>query len=317
MVDYIVTDPCLHINVPKFQSYIEAKSRSNPIYAEVRARRISIKYKYKNYSFKLLNLNVNRKNQIKSGLLAASGQFDHDYNYSPPSEIDEIIAEYFYESNMNQTIYPAAKMIASGDTNSAVMTITSIVQEFCKTMNITNETSYTIVYTSIVRLLFDQSYVIESELNKYRKEDEIFLKKAEEFSQRSIREMRLSKDIQRYYTPGLKLGSLFTQKQFEMLKQLEFITNPIDLAKHIHSMTLTLANFFGSETGVLSFDDTLTLILSLTAKAPPANTVSITKFLEKWSKISLDKIVDQSKDFFIAAVQQLLYEEDDNNPDRQ
>lgn len=309
MYSYITTDPRLHINNIKFLNYLENKKKEDPAYMLLKDRRVAIKIKYKKYKLKIEKIVYNYKQQIKNSLIQAISDFDQTTSYSEPSEIDDIVANYLMASEMSHLIYPAAKMIACGQTSAAVMIIESFFVDFCKLLNITEDISRIIIYTSMVRFLFDQAYVIEPELFKHSKEDAIFLIKAEEFSNRSIRDMKLSSDIQRYYTPGLKIGALFNQKQIDMLRQLEFITNPIDLSKHIHGITLSLANFFGSETGVLSFDDEMTLILALTARAPPANTVSIVRFLERWKGITIDSIVSQSKNFFIAAVDQLMNEE--------
>ena len=121
-----------------------------------------------------------------------------------------------------------AKMIANGITDPAVYTLSEFCKNVYNLLNLTNWQSKAIVYTSIVRFLFNQAYVIDSELSHFNKANAIFLKKAEEFSKQSVRELKLTKDISRYYTPGLPVSSIFKSKQLDMLKQMENMTNPID-----------------------------------------------------------------------------------------
>ena len=121
--------------------------------------------------------------------------------------------------------------------------------------------------------------------------------------------MKLSKDIVKGYTPGLTVQSLFKSKQVDMLKQMELMTNPIDLMKHVHSILQSLAAYFGNGKP-MSFDDTFTLLLALMSLSPPANAVSIAKFVSKWDDLQLSSVVGMSKNYFIAAVEQLMQQPD-------
>ena len=311
--DFLLANPKYILQVQEFLGDLDESARNNPEYKKMKRERKAY-YKRAKLVYRKV-LNINYIDQIRQRFFAANNNYVADFQYSPPGSFDEILEEYLFHSPLASIIYPTAKIIASGIPDSAVYTISEFCSNVYSLLNLTNWQTKAIVYTSVVRFLFDQAYIIDSELAHYNKANAIFLQKAEEYSKQSVRDLKLTSDISRYYTPGLPVSSLFKSKQLEMLKQMELMTNPIDLMKHVHSIIQALAQFFGSETGVLSFDDTLTLLLALMSLSPPVNAVSICKFVEKWKDVQLDDIVGRSKDFFIAAVETLMTPEEMNTPD--
>ena len=253
--------------------------------------------------------NVDFRHSIQTEFLDANVLYQKEFQYFPPSQFDEVLAEFLYHTEIGGLLEPMGRVIATGPVKSAMCTISELCLEVYKMLNIETTHSKEIIYTSIIRLLFNIAYTIEPELIKYKEQDLFFMEKALEFSKKTVRDVQLTSDISRYYTPGLPLSTLFKPKQIEMLKQLEFMTNPLDIMKHIHSLTVSLAQFFGSDSGMLSFDDMLSLLLALISTDPPINCVSIMKFIDKWHEIQLNDIIGNAKDFFIAAVSQLLPEE--------
>ena len=204
-------------------------------------------------------------------------------------------------------------MKAAGDPNTPQFPPQKLTSAQLKRLNIALErndsvssVSYTPPDEHQIRHLFDEAYVIKSDLRGYNKANAEFLVKCDAFSKQPARELKLSSDIESYYTPGLPITSLFKSKQQTLLKELEYMTNPIDLTVRINDVINSLAQFFGSEVGVLSFDDTLTLFLGLMSQSPPANAVAIAKFIEKWSELLLSEVTKNSKNFYLAAIDHIL-----------
>ena len=308
MKKFLLRCPKYILDVHKFVDTLDASARSDPNYKKVKRERRAY-YKRAKYLVKKMQ-SVDYKSQIRLEYFSANNNYVAEFQYSPPGSFDDILAEYLFHSPVANIIYPTAKMLANGAPDSAVYTLSEFCNSVYSLLNLTNWQSKAIAYTAIVRFLFDQAYLIDSELFHYNKANAIFLQKAEAYSKQSVRDLKLTSDISRYYTPGLPVSSLFKSKQLDMLKQMELMTNPIDLMKHVHTIIQSLATYFGSETGMLSFDDTLTLLLALMSLSPPVNAVSICKFVEKWKDVQLDDIVGRSKDFFIAAVETLMTEEE-------
>ena len=308
MKSFLVKYGDVYVDCDQFLAALDDNARDDPEYKIVKRRRCALHKKSKLIYRKICIPDY--KELIRTEIVAANNRYIPEFQYSPPSQFDDIIGEFIIHSKLSNIIYPTAKMIASGMPDSAVYTLSEFCNDVYSLLNLTSQQSKAVVYTSVVRFLFNQAYAIDSELAHYRKANAVFLLKAEQFSKQPVRDLKLTKDISRYYTPGLPVSTLFKSKQLDMLKQMEIMTNPIDLMKHVHTIILSLASYFGSESGMLSFDDTLTLLLALMSLSPPSNAVSITKFVEKWQNVQLDDIVGKSKDFFIAAVETLLTEEE-------
>jgi hypothetical protein len=94
----------------------------------------------------------------------------------------------------------------------------------------------------------------------------------------------LRQSIAKTFTLGLQVPSLFKSKQVDLLKQMEYITHPVDLMTNAHSILFLLAQYFGIEEGFLTFDDTLIMLFGLTSIGLTANSVSIVKFFREMER---------------------------------
>ena len=306
--EFIKSSDTIAVQVYPLFDHVRKNIQNNPEYILLKKQKIMFSVKASYFFNKSESFDYRHVLQLE--FLDISESYQKQFQYTPPSHFDTILAEFLYHSDLKDILEPMGRVIATGPVKSGMCTISELCLEVYKKLNLETSQSKEIVYSSIIRILFNIAYTIEPELMKYKEQDLLFMKKAKEYSQKTVRDVQLTSDISRYYTPGLRLSSLFKPKQIEMLKQLELMTNPIDIMKHIHSLTVSLAQFFGSESGMLSFDDMLTLLLALISTDPPVNCVSIMKFIDKWQEVQLNDIVANAKDFFIAAVSQLLPEED-------
>jgi hypothetical protein len=167
----------------------------------------------------------------------------------------------------------------------------------------------TVLYTSLVRCAFGVAYTINpATLGGSEDDNTTFLVACDKFAQQPVRALALSEGISKAYTLGLPVASLFRSKQIDMLKAVEFMTNPIDILYRVYLALNSLAQYFASSTDVLflSFDDTLTLLLALMSMSPPGNAVAIAAFVERWQPLLLSQSLSLAKNYFVAAVHEIL-----------
>lgn len=295
----------LVLDIDKFTNYLINKVKYEKEFRKLRHMQRSI-------VAKINFLGSKQKQQNYASMLAvefiqANQRYQKEFAYSPPSVFDDILYEYIrHNPVLSKMIQPTAETIAKADVEAAIYTVSQVALQVYNALNI-DEKGYSrkIVYISLIRLLFNEAYSIESELSKYPNTDAYFLVKCEEFSNQRVRDLGLTEEITNCYTPGLGIQSLFKSKQFDMLKNLELMTNPIDIMKHVHTVLMSITKCFGGGK-TLSFDDTFTILLALMSLSPPANAFSIAKFCLKWNDIQISKIVGMSKNYFIAAVEHLI-----------
>ena len=304
----VCNNPKVIVDINNFTNFLLNCGAKNPRYKSNKFKRRCIQTKIKYIITR--RVLPDYLNQIKIEFVSANQRYNPELQYSPPSPLDSLIAEYLYYSPLNNLIKPTSDCIAEGTHELAVYTVSEFALRVYKLLNVSTPQSQSIVYTSIIRMLFDEAYINRTDLRKYNKANSIFLIRAEKYSNQTVRDLKLSESIIKNYTLGLPVYSLYKSKQLDLLKQMEFMTNPIDLMKHVHTIISSLAQYFGSGDTALSFDDTFTLLLGLTSLAPPANAVSISKFVEKWNDFRLSSVVGIAKNYFIAAVEQLLTPEE-------
>jgi len=308
MLALVSCNPKAIVDIPAFCQFLLDAASKRSEYKTLKYKRRSLQQKSKHIMAK--RMHPDYLNQIRIEYLAANQRYDSELQYSPPSVLDFLIAEYLYTSPLKDLIKPTSDIIAEGAIDPAVFTISEFSLRVYKHLNITGTNSKSIVYTSVIRMLFDEAYATKTELRRFNQANSLFLFRAEEFSCQTVRDLKLSDSIVKNFTVGLPVASLFKTKQLDMLKQMETMTNPIDLMKHVHTILIALAQSFGTEGMALSFDDTLTLLLALISISPPANAVSICKFVEKWDDIQLSTVVGIAKNYLIAAVETLLKPEE-------
>jgi hypothetical protein len=138
-------------------------------------------------------------------------------------------------------------------------------------------------------------------------ESALFLVYCDLFAHQTVRDLVLSESITKSFTPGLPIPSLFKSKKVDMLKPMEFMTNPIDLMNYVHQVLGALAQLFG--TGItemfLSFDDTLTLFLALMSVSPPAFAIGIAEYVTIWEPVQTSGLLSLTKNYFVCAVEQI------------
>ena len=304
LLDAVKENPKISIDIHAFQQDTAATFAKNKEYMRLKKKRQAVSIQISRFS--VIPNQAEIFQCIRKEILNTGLRYQENIMYSPPSEFDQKVALYIQLSPLNTMVFPIANFIAYGKPDDALYAIGEFTNYLYNLLQLKNETAQVIIYTAALRFLFDESYVIKSDLRKYKSANALFLEKCDAFSKKPAKDLELSNDIESYYTPGLPIASLFKTKQVNFLKQLEYMTNPIDLMVNVHIVINQLAQFFESEVGVLSFDDTLTLFIGLLSLSPPANAISIIRFVEKWNNAQLSDVIKTAKNFYVAACGHLM-----------
>jgi hypothetical protein len=245
---------------------------------------------------------------LQTQVVAAVALYDPQVNYSRPCGFDEVLEEYIRcRPDLTILVEPAATVVAEGTPMAILSTLSEFNLAIMGCLKISSGPARAVVYTSLVRFLFAVGYTLNPvQLNGSDVENLAFLNACDSFSDQTVRDLVLNKVITQNYTPGLSVASLFRSKQVDMLKPMESMTNPIDLMHYVHEILGTLATYFASNEQFLSFDDTLTLLLALMSLSPPTNAIAIAAFVTKWDSVQLSSVVSIAKNYFVAAVEQIL-----------
>jgi hypothetical protein len=103
----------------------------------------------------------------------------------------------------------------------------------------------------------------------------------------------------------MQVASLFRDKQVASLSKLLYLTNPIDIVAVLHRAYVSIVKGFADASGRISSDDAALLLLCLVSTNPPANAVSMARFLQKWGSLNLIPDAVPARDAFISGVEQM------------
>jgi len=236
-------------------------------------------------------------------LSTAFHSLDADTSYSPPSGLDLVVEDYIRHSKYYVMLDPIARVVANGDVKAALIALAEMAEILHIEVKGINKQTKTCLYTSIVRSVFNEAYSLFPELNRFASANDAFMKKCDLFSNQTIADLRLPEKIVREYTPGMPVNSLFRRKQINLMKEMEFMMNPIDLMLHIHKAVKTIRRYFSTDAKDLTYDDTKLLLLVLISVSPPSNAVSIARFLFHWKDLHLNPVIKDATMYFIGAVE--------------
>jgi hypothetical protein len=244
---------------------------------------------------------------LQSELMNAVTRYDAAIIYSPPSIFDSALEEYIRRCpDLSKLVLPAVTVIGEGTVMAMLSTLSEFNLAILESLKIYTPSSRAVVYTSLVRFLFGIGYTENpSPLMGTSEENFEFLRICQCFAGQTVKDLALANSIAKNYTPGLPLGSLFKSKNIDILKPMEFVTNPIDLMQYVHEILGSLAKLFGPSDEFLSFDDTLTLLLALLSINPPGNAIPIAKFVTKWEPVQISSVVSLAKNYFVVAVEHI------------
>lgn len=245
--------------------------------------------------------------------------YESELNYPQPSPFDDAIPLYIAHAGLTPMVDPIVTAILDGSIQSALLTIAEF-SDLLKEGLITKQSPIhnVIIYTAVVRYVFNEAYLKRNDLNAGARENAEFLEKAMLFREQTIRQLTIPERIQKKYAPNMTISGLFNKKQQMMIDNLQFLTNPIDLLMTLHKAQQEIARYFGDREKRLEFQETTTLMLALLAVNPPSNAISIARFLTRWKELTIFEDANNARNLFISAIQRICafeceyeYEEDD------
>jgi hypothetical protein len=304
--DYVCNTPQTIGECDGLEAEMRRDIRADVCYEKLRVHRHALLTKARGMI--CVNMRMEPLALLQTEVLAAIAVYDAQVNYSMPCRFDEILVDYIRSCpELSGMVNPAAAVIAEGTPMALLSTLSEFNLAMMSRLKINSEPARAVVYTALVRFLFGVGYTLNhAQLMGSDKENCAFLKACEKFSEQTVRELVLTKVITQNYTPGLTVASLFKSRQVDMLKPMEAMSNPIDLMHYVHDTLGKLATYFASSEQFLSFDDILTLLLALMSLSPPANAIAIGAFVTKWDSVQLSDMVSIAKNYFVAAVEQIL-----------
>jgi hypothetical protein len=303
--DHLSANPRAIASIPRLEASLNEFFQSNPDYlaAKKKALALSIKLELLKHRMPL----PPHRNHFTACMLLSVAVYDQEVCYCPPSEFDSMLGQFLLaDPSLNPIVRSAAVLIADGHSKVLLSTLGELNKFVRDKLQITTGASSAVLFIGILRQLFHMAYLLNPvSLLGNTAENAEFLVLCHEFSGQTVRDLDLMDAITRHYTPGLPVASMFKSKQIAMLKEMEFMTNPIDMLVHVNQILGKLAGFFASGEGFLSFDDTMTLLLALLSIDPPCNALAIAGFVEKWECVQLSNTVAFSAKYLVAAVNQI------------
>ena len=272
------------------QKYKKLKSQRKRLkkYAE----KIANEYRVPNY---LLDMH--------SCLLSVFYKFDANLQYAPPSEIDEQIRNYLNFSEFEYMIEPTADIVVSGIVAAALQTIWELTSAVVETVQLRGEATSVIIYTSIIRYMFDIIYIKNPVLNTYKFANLVFLKACRDYCEKPISYLELPEVILSRFPNRSSISILFKTKN-SSLGLLDYLNNPIDLLFNIHSSLQVIISMVPGYQ--LPVNDQVKLFSGLIATYPANNTIAVIKFLIIWYTAAPSILMQRSFDIFKRAVDLIL-----------
>jgi hypothetical protein len=245
---------------------------------------------------------------LRQDVLDACAHFQAETCYSPESAFDRALAEYILRNQgLAAWVGPVVRLIAATDMEELEQKISDFSLSLMDSLKVTAGPARAVIFTALVRFVFGIAYTVNPAPLQGNYDDNCeFLAACDRFSWRPLRDLIPADWIARNYTAGLPLRALFKSKQVNMLKMMEFMTNPIDLMQYVLTIMGNLAQHFGGggQDQVLASDDMLALLFALLSISPPGNAIAIADFLVRWQPLQLSNL-SLPADYFVIAVQEI------------
>ena len=280
----------LNLGCSDDQRYKKLKSQRKRL--KKLAERKAIQYHVPNYSVDLHEI-----------LLSVFYKFDANMQYAPPSEIDDHIINYINFSEFKIMVDATADIVVSGSVDAAIKTIWELKTAIIEKAQLRGEATCIIIYTSIVRYMFDVNYLKNPELNLYKEANQTFVDICRQFAEQPMSMLKLSDAFSSKVSGRGTINNFFKTRN-HTLNIIDFFTNPIDIMTNIHISIQMLNSIVPGLT--ISNNDRLKLVLGLVVTFPPQNTIAIIRFIDKWGSVTISNNAAVSCSIFKRAVNSIF-----------
>ena len=218
---------------------------------------------------------------IQGHLLEAIQRMDSDVGFSPPSNLEDILADRISTMKDATVIDDASLLIKEQACEMMVRTIDDFTTRVANEFEVgENVMIHRILFTSIIRLVFDNDYTKGgSMLTKYESENKEIYQKCTTaptdmtsmgFTEGLVTRMKVRK-------------AGFRGQRAPNLVDLSFQRNPLDIAYKIYRAVQRFQKLFNDGQPLCESDLVRMIFVCLTA-APPYNLASMHAFIMTWHK---------------------------------
>lgn len=231
-------------------------------------------------------------------------KYDMSIKYSAPSVLDYYVQEYL---NRNPKFAPmldaAATIINMGVVEAAKTTIDELANAVTEQIGRVMDGSSVIISQSILRVIFDICYSSSSILNSYKAANAEFLRRCNQFIAKSISEAGIPDCIVGGMRKRATVQTLFRNKKMNTFGLIEYMTNPLDMVKHIYNVIQSLDS--------LNYNCTLhqemvILVQCVISVSPPSNAVSAMKFINQWAPTFCSQLLNDSLKLYREAMDRII-----------
>jgi hypothetical protein len=224
-------------------------------------------------------------------------------DYSPPSRFDAFVVERFTVNGEAEMIDATVMIVRNGQAPGAVMTIVELTDRVFREAGIVpTQKQFSWTFVAIVRIVFDRAYTDGGGMLRASEADDIeFLRRAE---------MKAKEECASLQLPGFSgerktIQATFAAKRVPKVCALAYRLNPIDMAYEVCVVAHGLGKRF-MQGADLNYEEMVGLLYAAVVAAPPANAVSVARFLVRWEGLIKGDRVVATKNAFLDAVRRVL-----------
>lgn len=316
LIQILDENPHLGVNSKKLLLYFEKEKTDLPKYSEIKDKKNTLIIYTRNIYHDALMLKP-PKISFTNKLSKAYHLFVNSYHHRflPFNDFDIFFADYINQDRYKSLINAVVELVTSNNDNSFSFTVDGIVEKLINE-NITNICNihqhdksgfYSILYSSLIRVIFNTAYDNNSDLFQKNEDSLIFIRRAETLSQQPLQ--ILNPEFHKYLlniTINDQIRSFFQQKQMPNLKWLIFETNPLDICYEIHKTAISVTKEMQIPKKAISKNIMESVIYGLIISNPPENIIGIARLLIKWNNIYVTEELEEIRSLFIKSVSRVI-----------
>jgi hypothetical protein len=300
-------NPKLSIEIRSLIKQYDKEKFTRPNYLRLRNRRHQARGAATAFATALGKVPAINHSTVVSELGNATFTFISSIFYSPKSHFDEVVFQKISNGNYVSMLRATVLIVATQMTEPAIKTMTEFVEGFFEELSLASTGQrLAIMFTAFVRIVFDEAYTTgPSILNAFPEENLAFLTRCESDQKASLASLGLSPGLMTHVNERKPIWIVFRHKRIPNLMDLQFGTNPIDMVYQVQLVIQHFTQRFALGT-TLAYDDMVAVVYGAVVSAPPANPVSIAKFLVIWEHLITGESLNVARRVFLDAVRKIL-----------
>ena len=253
---------------------------------------------------------------LSNSLIETSINVDKSIEYSPYGLFDRLFFEFIEFNNTTQRFTLSANIIKEDQTN--LKECEHLFKSFSMLLNPNNSKQKFTLYSSIIRIIYDQISI--QYLENYFKIsiEEIFYIKCYKLSQFTSIEFNINSNLIKFEDFTLPFNILILKYE-DLLNStknifgISFLNNPLDMIYEIFKSVKLIDQFvlknlmeitqnFNQNSTMMSFDDIFSIFLAIFVQNPPINCLNISKHFITIKNLTLSSAFDFAKLLFNSTI---------------